>query len=515
MGNRMGVSAATSPSPTATGRPSSPSAASGTAATSYSAASSSTASSPASLLSTNSTSQGDGKDNDEAIPEMSTIMTTTSSSTTSATTNNGKRRLRNTHVDKYYEQYQKIPLPSILHDNLERMMMSTGARDVDENGGKKNGIVNNNGEIDIANELDLDSINIGNDFNVNPRSNINGSYSKGNYSRRSKRILVIGDVHGCITELHTLVEKATHQHNSGIPFAAIVIVGDLCNKGPHSTAVIRHVRTQPNWYSIRGNNEDRVLTYALTQWDEQDTSIKQKYKWIAYGDDPLSDEDVEWMANLPYTITIPKAMFDDYYNEEDEENDEEEDDTNLDSSSSGGITNDDIDTDNGASTTTAKRQRQRLHDDDILIVHAGLDSRLANLEDQDINTMINIRDVQLPVNGKDSTTSNNDNGEKKSIDQDENGGGKSNEQCNGETAKLEEEEATKRERTAWAKLWHGPQLVIFGHDARRGLQTEQFAIGLDSGAVYGRELTGIILPEGEYVSVDATRVYCPFKKKKK
>ena len=59
-------------------------------------------------------------------------------------------------------------------------MMSTGARDVDENGRKKNGIVNNNGEIDIANELEIDSINIGNDFNVNPRSNINGSYSKGN-----------------------------------------------------------------------------------------------------------------------------------------------------------------------------------------------------------------------------------------------------------------------------------------------------------------------------------------------
>jgi hypothetical protein len=140
------------------------------------------------------------------------------------------------------------------------------------------------------------------------------------------------------------------------------------------------------------------------------------------------------------------------------------------------------------------------------------------LEHQEINTMINIRDVQL--NGK-ATTTTNDDDESNTNGEDENGSSNdnntnSNEQDHGEKKKQESEsETNKKERTPWAKLWRGPQLAIFGHDARRGLQTEEFAIGLDSGCCYGRELTGIILPEGEYVSVEATKVHCPFKKKKK
>ena len=63
-------------------------------------------------------------------------------------------------------------------------------------------------------------------------------------------------------------------------------------------------------------------------------------------------------------------------------------------------------------------------------------------------------------------------------------------------------------------MWQGPELVIFGHDAKRGLQQEENAIGLDSGCVYGKKLTGIILPEREFVFVNAVREHCLIKEKK-
>jgi diadenosine tetraphosphatase ApaH/serine/threonine PP2A family protein phosphatase len=63
------------------------------------------------------------------------------------------------------------------------------------------------------------------------------------------------------------------------------------------------------------------------------------------------------------------------------------------------------------------------------------------------------------------------------------------------------------EGVLWATQWHGPEEIVFGHDAVRGLQHHEHAVGLDSGCCYGRELTAYLLPERRLVSVRAKRVY--------
>lgn len=65
------------------------------------------------------------------------------------------------------------------------------------------------------------------------------------------------------------------------------------------------------------------------------------------------------------------------------------------------------------------------------------------------------------------------------------------------------------EGTPWGALWAGPERAVYGHDAIRGLQRHPHATGLDTGCVYGRELTALVLPEGKLVSVAARRAYAP------
>ena len=69
---------------------------------------------------------------------------------------------------------------------------------------------------------------------------------------------------------------------------------------------------------------------------------------------------------------------------------------------------------------------------------------------------------------------------------------------------------TKESNPFWWELYEGSELVIYGHDARRGLQDRRpRTLGLDTGCVYGGCLTGYVLETGELLDVPAREAYLP------
>jgi diadenosine tetraphosphatase ApaH/serine/threonine PP2A family protein phosphatase len=68
---------------------------------------------------------------------------------------------------------------------------------------------------------------------------------------------------------------------------------------------------------------------------------------------------------------------------------------------------------------------------------------------------------------------------------------------------------TARDGTPWYDVYEGEKVVLFGHwpaaQPRRGKQ----AIGLDTGCVYGNELTAYIIETGEFKTVPARQRYDP------
>jgi predicted phosphodiesterase len=66
---------------------------------------------------------------------------------------------------------------------------------------------------------------------------------------------------------------------------------------------------------------------------------------------------------------------------------------------------------------------------------------------------------------------------------------------------------TNREGVPWYERYEGDQIVLFGHWPAPAPRRGSRAIGLDTGCVYGYDLTAYIIETGEFFSVKARRVY--------
>jgi diadenosine tetraphosphatase ApaH/serine/threonine PP2A family protein phosphatase len=210
------------------------------------------------------------------------------------------------------------------------------------------------------------------------------------------RTLIVGDVHGCVTELEELLAEAGLNPQTD----QLIFVGDLVAKGPDSRAVLKLAQ---KWKakSVLGNHDAHVLKFRRGGAAE----MKEHHLEVAK---TLDAQDWSYLEAMPLWLRLPG----------------------------------------------------------MIVVHAGLLPGIP-LEQQDPDSLFNMRSITP--------------------------GGKW-------SKKIEA-------GVPWASQWNGPERVVFGHDAVRGLQQYPKALGLDTGCVYGKKLTGLLLPADGLISVSAHKVW--------
>lgn len=109
-----------------------------------------------------------------------------------------------------------------------------------------------------------------------------------------ERIIVIGDVHGCLAELTDLLAKLAPGKDD-----RLIFLGDLINRGPDSHGVVSLVRELPNTICLMGNHELRLLQYRK----ERESKILKDYDWETVRQ--LDEQDWRYIQGLPLTHYMP------------------------------------------------------------------------------------------------------------------------------------------------------------------------------------------------------------------
>ncbi|CZT25133.1 uncharacterized protein RCC_10862 [Ramularia collo-cygni] len=280
-----------------------------------------------------------------------------------------------------------------------------------------------------------------------------------------RRLVFVGDVHGCKKELMKLLRKVDFNEE----LDHLVLVGDTISKGPDNVGVLDEL-IRLNATSVRGNHEDNVLLEArriAANEDESSITSSDDVKAARKKDKDrallrtLKPRHLDYLHNMPLMLHIPSLP----------------------------------------QATGATKKKHSPIMEHMLVVHAGLVPGV-NLKKQDPYFVMNMRSINRRTlvpsalragkNAKpwfDIWNWYND----KVFKHD-------SENQVEPVSSLPESDPSVWFVGFWKNFFgkhkhaHSkPQVVIYGHDSHTGLQMHRWSKGLDSGCVGGGKLTTMVL----------------------
>ncbi|KAK7923063.1 hypothetical protein PG985_007134 [Apiospora marii] len=293
----------------------------------------------------------------------------------------------------------------------------------------------------------------------------------------SPRLIIIGDVHGQLNEMKALLQKTEYSAERG---DHVIFTGDMINKGPDSAGVVA-LAMEMGASGVRGNHEDKILLAHVQEAVDESSSAPENQKReeaeTSKGENAalatarsLSPEQLEWLAKLPVVLRLGKIA-------------------------------DQI-------------------SGEWVVVHAGLVPGMP-LEDQDPTAVMNMRTLRFP--GREQA--------RQEVRQDLEDAAAAKQKKVADVvsegaveAAYEREEkilekngvarndidiavpTEARDGLPWSEAWNKAQKarkhkkervsVVYGHDAKTGLNINTYSFGLDSSCVRGGQLSALVFEPG-------------------
>lgn len=315
-------------------------------------------------------------------------------------------------------------------------------------------------------------------------------------SKERMPLFIVGDVHGCAKELSDLIKKAKERTSE----FQLVLVGDLFTKGPDPVGVFELIQ-EHKALCIKGNH-DWALWASLIQASRRGVQslpehTRQTLHLIRYHRRAIFD----YLSTLPhaYTSTVaPRVPRKDWESEY-----------------AMAIVHAGIDPTQGLSHTSermlltaryvrwdANESRKRL-----LLVPSGYRSEVLNSQAERSMVPSDPRSA-APSQAPHATQGNaqpSTSAKSAPVASSAGKGGKDTPRASlpgGATEKFR-----------WHELHRGPELIVFGHDAKQGLfrktlpSGRPICVGIDTGCTYGRSLTGYFPEFDDAIQVAARRAY--------
>ncbi|POW00114.1 hypothetical protein PSHT_13230 [Puccinia striiformis] len=310
------------------------------------------------------------------------------------------------------------------------------------------------------------------------------------------RLIALGDIHGMVDSLKELLEKLNYDPKSD----TVLLVGDLAAKHPKIQAsldTIRYAR-ESNFEAVRGNHDEYIIIWRnwmevnrnkfvtsdhLSLYEADEFATLQTDQWLQASQPPhhlknklpngmdwgtqhfeiarrLPKNDFHWLLERSLTIYISPLQ-------------------SVPTPSTNSLRN----------LNTDAQSEHRTY-----FVHAGMLPWVPPTEPEgdkarEVMTLLGVKE------NKDPYTLLEMRGLKKGRRPTKNASkGKPWYKYWNKTMRTCDDQSTPSSRGSSARAWcQRTQYVVYGHWAGKGLTLKPWSIGLDSGCVYGRQLSALVL----------------------